>query len=31
MMRKPVHDPDRYQRVWETQVAALDGAYAMNA
>jgi acyl-CoA dehydrogenase len=30
MMRKPVHDPDRYQRVWETQVVTLDGAYAMN-
>jgi len=30
MLRKPIHDPARYQRVWETQVVTLDGAYAMN-
>jgi acyl-CoA dehydrogenase len=31
MTRKPVHDPDRYQRVWDTHVEVLDGAYSMNA
>jgi len=30
MIRKPAHDPDRYDRVWTSQVATLDGAYAMN-
>jgi hypothetical protein len=29
-MRKPVHDAERYQRVWQEHVAALDGAYTMN-
>ena len=31
MMRKPVHDPERYERVWNAHVKVLDGAYAMNA
>lgn len=30
LMRKPVHDAARYERVWETHVAPLDGAYVMN-
>jgi acyl-CoA dehydrogenase len=30
MLSKPVADPDRYERVWENQVRALDGAYEMN-
>jgi acyl-CoA dehydrogenase len=30
MMRKPVHDPERYERVWKRYVEVLDGAYAMN-
>jgi len=30
MMRKPVHDADRYDRIWRTHVEPLDGAYAMN-
>jgi acyl-CoA dehydrogenase len=29
MMRKAVHDPARYQRVWEREVAPLSGAYEM--
>ena len=30
MIRKPVRDPARYERVWEKHVKALDGTYAMN-
>jgi acyl-CoA dehydrogenase len=30
MMRKPAHDPERYERVWDTHVKTLDGAYTMN-
>jgi acyl-CoA dehydrogenase len=30
MMRKPVHDPERYERVWKRYVEVLDGAYAMH-
>jgi hypothetical protein len=30
MLSKPAADPDRYERVWEKQVRALDGAYEMN-
>lgn len=30
MMRKPAHDPERYERVWTRHVEPLDGAYAMN-
>jgi acyl-CoA dehydrogenase len=29
MLRKPVADPERYERVWEQQVRPLDGAYEM--
>ena len=29
MIRKAVHDPARYERVWEEQVAPLSGAYEM--
>ena len=29
MMRKPLHDAPRYQRVWSRHVETLDGAYAM--
>ncbi len=29
MLRKPVADPERYDRVWEQQVRPLDGAYEM--
>jgi len=29
MLRKPVGDPAAYERVWETQVRSLDGAYEM--
>jgi acyl-CoA dehydrogenase len=31
MLRKPVHDPDRYERVWKQHVEVLDGAYEMNS
>jgi len=31
MIRKPAHDPRRYDAVWSTNVLALDRAYAMNA
>ncbi len=31
MMRKPVEDTARYQRVWENHVLPLDGAYEMGA
>ncbi|MBW2313730.1 MAG: acyl-CoA dehydrogenase [Deltaproteobacteria bacterium] len=31
MMRKPDHDPDRYESVWTRHVEPLDGAYVMNA
>jgi len=30
MMRKPVRDAERYDRVWTRHVEPLDGAYAMN-
>jgi acyl-CoA dehydrogenase len=30
MIRKPLHDADRNERVWHGQVEALDGAYTMN-
>jgi len=30
IIRKPAHDPDRYDRVWHRHVEALDGFYAMN-
>jgi acyl-CoA dehydrogenase len=30
MMRKPAHDPERYERVWAKHVLPLDGAYRMN-
>jgi len=30
MIKKPVKDPDRFERVWENRVAVLDGAYEMN-
>jgi acyl-CoA dehydrogenase len=29
MIRKAAHDPKRYQRVWEREVAPLSGAYEM--
>jgi acyl-CoA dehydrogenase len=31
MMRKPLADPERYERIWEEQVRPLDGAYEMQA
>ena len=31
MIKKPVKDLERFNRVWEQHVAVLDGAYAMNA
>jgi len=31
MIRKPVKDTERFDRVWAKHVAVLDGAYAMNA
>jgi len=30
MMHKPERDPERYERVWNRHVKALDGAYEMN-
>jgi acyl-CoA dehydrogenase len=30
MIRRPQRDPGRYDRVWETHVEPLSGAYAMN-
>ncbi len=30
MMRKPVRDAERYDRVWHRHVESLDGAYQMN-
>jgi acyl-CoA dehydrogenase len=30
MIRKPVKDPERFNRVWKKHVAVLDGAYDMN-
>ena len=30
IIRKPTHDPDRYDRVWHQHVEALDGAYTMD-
>jgi acyl-CoA dehydrogenase len=29
MIRRPVHDPARYDRVWKEHVAPLNGAYQM--
>ena len=29
MLQRPEADPARYERVWETQVRPLDGAYEM--
>jgi acyl-CoA dehydrogenase len=31
MIKKPVKDTERFNRVWEKHVAVLNGAYAMNA
>ncbi len=30
MMRKPIHDPARYERVWSGHVEPLSGRYAMS-
>ncbi len=30
MLRKPSHDPSRYDRVWRQHVEPLDGVYTMN-
>ena len=30
MIKKPVKDPDRFNRVWEQHIVVLDGAYEMN-
>ena len=30
MIKKPVADPERFNRIWEEQVVALKGAYRMN-
>ena len=30
MIKKPVENPDRFNRVWEKHIAVLDGAYEMN-
>jgi hypothetical protein len=30
MIQKPVKDPDRFQKVWEDQVYALEGVYEMD-
>jgi len=30
MLRKPVADPDQYQRVWKWYVHSLNGVYEMN-
>ena len=30
MIKKPVGNPDRFNRVWEKHIAVLDGAYEMN-
>jgi len=30
MIRKPVKDPERFNRIWKKHVAVLDGAYDMN-
>ena len=30
MIKKPVKDPERFNRVWEKHVAILDGTYEMN-
>jgi acyl-CoA dehydrogenase len=31
MIKKPVNDPERFNRVWQGHIAGLDGAYEMNA
>jgi acyl-CoA dehydrogenase len=31
MIKKPVKDMDRFNRVWEKHIAVLDGAYEMNS
>jgi acyl-CoA dehydrogenase len=30
MIKKPTVNPERFQRIWETQIYALKGAYQMN-
>jgi len=30
MIKKPVKDPERFNRVWEKHIAVLDGVYEMN-
>ncbi len=30
MIKKPVKDPERFNRVWEKHIAVLDGTYEMN-
>jgi len=30
MIKKPVKDPERFNRVWEKHITGLDGAYEMN-
>ena len=30
MIKKPVKDPERFNRVWDKYIAVLDGAYEMN-
>jgi acyl-CoA dehydrogenase len=30
MIKKPVKDLERFNRVWEKHIAVLDGAYEMN-
>jgi acyl-CoA dehydrogenase len=30
IQKRPLHDPERYARVWENHVKPLDGAYAMS-
>ena len=30
IMRKPIFDEERYDRVWKKHVAPLSGAYEMN-
>lgn len=30
MIKKPVQDPERFNRIWEKYVAPLNGAYEMN-
>jgi acyl-CoA dehydrogenase len=30
MMRKPAHDADRFERLWNAEVEPLSGAYCMD-